>query len=76
VYTLSVEHTVQPLLPLLTDEVSDAVNPPIGLVTWNITAAQSASWPVGIFDGDIKLVDSGGAITYWPVTLKVRSVID
>lgn len=76
VYTLSIENTIQPLLPLLTDEVSDALNAPIGLVAWNITAAQSASWPVGIFDGDIKLVDSGGAITYWPVSLKVRSVID
>lgn len=75
-YTLSIENTVQPVVPILADETSDAFTASSGLVRWDITAAQSALWPAGTFNGDIKLVDSGGAITYWPVTLKVRKVID
>ena len=74
--TLSVENTVEPIIPLLIDEVRDAVDAPSGLVRWNITAAQSSAWPAGTFNGDIKLIDSGGTITYWPVSLKIRSVID
>ena len=75
-FTLSIENTVVPVLPIFTDEASDVVNASLGLVRWNITALQSAAWPAGTFDGDIKLVDSGGLITYWPVSLRIRSVID
>lgn len=75
-FTLSVENTIQPILPLLTDEASDAVNGSLGLVRWDITAVQSTDWPAGTFNGDVKLVDSGGSTTYWPVSLRIRSVID
>ncbi len=76
IYSVSIENTVQPLQTILTDELSDVVTSSLGLVRWDITAVQTASWPMGTFDGDIKLVDSGGSITYWPVSLRVRSVID
>ena len=76
VFTLSIENTVQPITPLLVDELSDVVSASLGLVKWNITAVQSSGWPAGSFNGDIRLVDSGGSITYWPVSLRIRSVID
>ncbi len=75
-YSLSVENGAQPLSPLLTDEPSDSVTASSGLVRWNLTAVQTDSWPAGTFNGDIKLVDSGGTVTYWPVSLRVRSVVD
>ncbi len=75
-FSLSIENTVQPLSPLLDDETSDSVTASSGLVRWNITAAQTAGWPPGTFNGDIKLVDSGGTVTYWPVSMMVRSVVD
>jgi hypothetical protein len=61
---------------LLTDRLSDSVTASAGLVKWNITDSQSSGWEAGTYDGDIKLVDSGGTITYWPVSLKVRAVKD
>ncbi len=76
IYTVSVDNTVQPLQTILTDEPSDLVTASAGLVRWNITSAQTSSWSAGTFDGDIKLVDSGGTITYWPVSLKIRNVVD
>ncbi len=75
-YTVSIDNTVQPMQTILTDEPSDAVTASAGLVRWNIAAVQTSSWIAGTFDGDIKLVDSGGSVTYWPVSLKVRSVVD
>lgn len=74
--TLSVENTVQVFSPLLVDEPCDAFTPGTGRARWNITSLQSGGWPTGTFDGDIKLIDSAGAVTYWPISLKVRSVID
>lgn len=44
-----------------------------GMVSWTITDAISDGWEAGTYNGDIKLVDSGGLITYWPVTMKVRT---
>ncbi len=76
IYTLSVENLVQPLQTILIDEPNDAVTASSGLVRWDITSVQSSSWSAGTFNGDIKLVDSGGSITYWPVSLRVRSVVD
>lgn len=76
IYSVSVENTVQPLQTILTDELSDVVTASTGLVRWNITSLQTAVWPAGTFDGDIKLVDSGGTITYWPVSLRIRGVVD
>ncbi len=76
VYSVSIENTSLPVQPILTDELSDAVTASSGLIRWDITSAQTSSWPAGIFGGDIKLVDSGGKITYWPVSLRIRSVID
>lgn len=61
---------------LLTDETSDSVVASVGLVKWNITDTQSDNWEAGTYHGDIKLVDSGGSITYWPVSLKVRAAKD
>lgn len=75
-FTLSIENTVQPVLPLLDGEASDSVSKPLGLVKWNITSAQSSGWPAGTFNGDIRLEDSGGSVTYWPVSLRMRSVIE
>ena len=76
VYTLSIENTVSPLQSILTDELSDAFTASSGLARWNITDTQTSVWPAGTFDGDIKMVDSGGSITYWPVSIKIRSVVD
>ncbi len=75
-FTVSIENTVLPIQTILTDELSDAVIASAGLVRWDITSAQTSGWPAGTFDGDIKLVDSGGTITYWPVSLRIRSVVD
>jgi len=75
-YTLSVENSGQPLSPLLSDEASDSVTASSGLIRWEITAAQTVLWPAGTFDGDIKLIDSGGTVTYWPVSVRVRTVVD
>ena len=61
---------------LLTDRTSDSVTTATGKVRWEITDSQSSAWEAGTYDGDVKLVDSGGIITYWPVSLKVRSAKD
>lgn len=61
---------------LLSDEASDSFTTATGLVKWAIADTQSSAWEAGTYDGDIKLVDSGGIITYWPVALKVREVRD
>ena len=45
-----------------------------GFIKWTVTHDQSSGWEAGTYPGDIKLVDSGGSVTYWPVSLKVRSV--
>lgn len=50
--------------------------PSAGFVKWTVTHEQSSGWEAGTYEGDIRLEDSGGSITYWPVTLKVRSVKD
>lgn len=76
VYSVSIENPSQPVQTLLADELSDVVTASSGLVRWNITSVQTATWPIGTFDGDIKLVDSGGTITYWPVSVRVRAVVD
>lgn len=76
IYSVSLQTATQPAQSLLTDELSDVVTASSGLVRWNITSAQTATWTVGTSNGDIKLVDSGGTITYWPVSLRVRSVVD
>ncbi len=76
IYSLSFQTATQPAQTFVADELSDVVTASAGLVRWNITAVQTATWPAGTFDGDIKLVDSGGTITYWPVSLRVRSVVD
>ena len=72
----SVTLSVGTVAAQLTDESADAVTSSTGLVRWNITSAQTSSWTAGVHDGDIKLVDSGGTVTFWPVSLQVRSVID
>lgn len=46
------------------------------LAAWEIADTQSSAWDAGTYQGDIKLVDSGGTITYWPVTIKIRTAID
>ncbi len=61
---------------LLIDEAADAVTSSDGLVKWDITSIQSSPWVAGTHEGDIKLVDSGGAVSYWPVSLQVRKVVD
>lgn len=58
--------------PLLTNETSDSVVTATGVVKWNITDAQSSGWAAGLYNGDVKLVDSGGFILAWPVSLRVR----
>ena len=61
---------------LLTDEASDSVTIASGFVAWDILDTQSADWESGDYNGDIKLVDSGAFIRYFPVSLKVRSIKD
>lgn len=61
---------------LLTDEVSDSVTTASGFIAWDILDTQSADWESGDYNGDIKLVDSGAFIRYFPVSLKVRSIKD
>lgn len=78
-FTLTVQDSVLNAgAALLTDEASDSVSI-IGsgtLVAWQITDLQSSAWEAGTYRGDIKLVDSAGSISYWPVTMKVREAID
>ena len=59
---------------ILTDEATDSFNG--SRAVWNITDSQSDGWSEKEFRGDIKAVLSGGEIRYWPVALKVRSVVD
>ena len=61
---------------LLSDEAADSVTTDLGLVKWHITSSQSSAWEAGSYNGDIKLEDTAGTVTYWPVSLKVRSVRD
>lgn len=61
---------------LLTDEASDSVVTATGRIKWSITDAQSSAWEAGTYNGDIKCVDSGSLVTYWPVSLKVREPRD
>lgn len=58
---------------LITNEGSDSFVVSTGVAKWNITDTQSSGWEAGYYEGDIKLVDSGGLITIWPVALRVRS---
>lgn len=78
-YTLSVQSSVlNGGTALLTDEGSDSRSV-IGSgtkVRWEITDTQSSGWAPGEYPGDIKLVDSAGSITYWPVTMLIRTSID
>lgn len=78
-YTLSVQSSVlNGGTALLTDEGSDSTSV-IGSgtkVRWEITDTQSSAWEAGEYPGDIRLVDSGGSITYWAVTIKIRAAID
>ena len=60
---------------LLTDETSDSKSN-TGLIKWNITDAQSSGWEAGTYDGDVKCVDSGSLITYWPVGIVIREARD
>ena len=57
---------------LLTAEASDSFTTATGLVEWSITDTQSAGWAAGTYNGDIKVVDSGALVTYFPISLKVR----
>lgn len=61
---------------LLTDEASDSKTTSTGLIKWNIADTQSSAWEAGVYNGDIKCVDSGSLITYWPITLRVREAKD
>lgn len=61
---------------LLADEASDSVTTATGKVLWSITDTQSSAWEAGTYNGDIKCVDSGLLVTYWPVSLKVREARD
>ncbi len=78
-YTLTISDSVlNGGTALLTDEASDSttlVNAGTR-VAWEITDAQSSGWEAGTYKGDIKLVDSGGKITYWPVTYISREARD
>jgi len=78
-YTLSVQSSVLNAgTALLADEGSDSTVV-IGSgtkVRWEITDTQSSGWEAGEYPGDVKLVDSGGSITYWSCTMKVRTAID
>lgn len=76
-YTVTVSDSVLNAgVALLADEASDSkVQIATGLlVSWQITDAQSSGWAAGTYQGDIKLVDSGGTITYWPVSMMTREV--
>jgi len=78
-YTLSISDSVlNGGTALLTDETSDSVSLANAgtKVVWNITNVQSSGWEAGTYKGDIKLVDSGSKITYWPVTYTSREVRD
>lgn len=78
-YTLTVsDSALNAGVALLADEASDSVSV-VGsgtLVAWEITDAQSSAWQAGSYNGDIKLVDSAGSISYWPVTMIVREAKD
>jgi hypothetical protein len=58
------------------DASAGDIAPATGYVKWTVSHTQSSGWEAGTYGGDIRLVDSAGAITYWPVSLKVRSVKD
>ncbi len=77
-YTLTVQDSVlNGGTALLSSEASDsklATNNGLS-VAWDITNTQSAGWEAGEYPGDIKCVDSGGSISYWPVTMKIRSAL-
>ncbi len=78
-YTLTVSDSLinSGAVALLSSEISDAKSI-IGtgtLVSWQITDVQSNTWTAGTYNGDIKLVDSAGSITYWPVTMKIREAL-
>ena len=60
---------------LLSDEASDSKSN-TGLIKWAITDTQSSAWEAGTYFGDIKCVDSGSLITYWPVSIKIRAAKD
>lgn len=76
-FTLTVSDSVlNGGVALLSDEASDSKTTATGLIEWAITDTQSSGWEAGTYDGDIKLVDSGGIITYWPVSLRVREARD
>lgn len=73
-FTLTVSDSVLNAgIALLTAEAVDAFTTATGLAVWNITDAQSSGWEAGTYNGDIRLVDSGGTISYWPVSLIVRT---
>jgi len=43
-----------------------------GKATWAISDTASVGWAAGTYNGDIKVVDSGALVTYFPISLKVR----
>ena len=47
-----------------------------GVATFTITDATSSGWEAGTYNGDIKGVDSGSLVLYWPVSLKIRDASD
>lgn len=57
---------------LLSAETSDSFSKNTGLAEWSITDTQSVGWASGTYNGDIKLVDSGALVHYFPISLKVR----
>lgn len=76
-WTLTVSDSVLNAgVALLTDRASDSFATTTGKARWSITDSQSSAWEAGVYGGDIKLVDSGGIITYWPISMKVRGVKD
>jgi hypothetical protein len=57
---------------LTTQAVSSSFVKLTGKATWTITDTISAGWAAGTYNGDIKVVDSGALVTYFPISLKVR----
>ena len=66
---------------ILTDEASDASDTSLTpfQVKWTILDTQSSGWASDsdvTFHGDIKGTDTTGLVSYWPVGLVVRGVLD
>lgn len=57
---------------LLSNEAADSVATTTGVVKWEITDAQSSGWEGGLYNGDVKGVDSASNILIWPVSIRIR----